>query len=462
MEMGIAGRAFRPATAEKSSRNRRLADGIRLSIAIVLAALFLAGPIEATAQESTPSPAPTAAGTPASAADLAPAEATRAWLETVPSDQRARSDAYFEGKYWLLLWGFLVSVTISLLLLGSGASARIRDYAEKRTRFKFLQVVIYAVPFVLLTSLLAFPLSVYENFYREHAYEMATHTFGAWFKEQMIGLALDIVAASLFLPVLYAVFRHARRTWWLWASGAATLFVLILMMIAPVYIAPLFNKYKPIEDATIRDPILAMAKANEIPVKQVFEVDASKQTKRISANVSGFLGTTRIALNDNLLKQCTLPEIHLVMAHEMGHYILGHGAKLVIAFGLMMLFTFGVARATFDGAVKRWGQRWGVRDIADPAGLPLLTLIFVLVFFVLTPVDNSITRIIEREADAFAINAAREPDGFAKVALKLGAYRKMDPGPIEEIIFYDHPSGRARIRMAMDWKAAKLPAGQIR
>jgi len=188
-------------------------------------------------------------------------------------------------------------------------------------------------------------------------------------------------------------------------------------------------------------------------------VDASRQTKRVSANVAGFLGTTRIALNDNLLKQCTLPEIREVMAHEMGHYILNHSMKLVLYFSIFFLLGFAALRAFFQGAVQRWGERWGVRGIADPAGLPLLSLIFTTVFFLLTPVINTAIRVTEREADAFSINTAREPDGMAKVALKLGEYRKLDPTPLEEFIFFDHPSGRARIRMAMDWKAAHLPSG---
>jgi STE24 endopeptidase len=119
-----------------------------------------------------------------------------------------------------------------------------------------------------------------------------------------------------------------------------------------------------------------------------------------------------------------------------------------------------LGRVLFDAAVSRWGERWGVRGIADPAGLPLLVLILSTLTFVVTPFSNTIVRVTEREADAFGINTSREPDGMAKVALKLGAYRKLDPAPGEEFIFFDHPSGRARIRMAMDWKAAHLPAGE--
>jgi STE24 endopeptidase len=203
-----------------------------------------------------------------------------------------------------------------------------------------------------------------------------------------------------------------------------------------------------------------MARANEIPATQVFEVDASRQTTRVSANVAGFLGTTRIALNDNLLKQCTLPEIRMVMAHEMGHYVLNHGAKLLTYSGIFILVGFALTRTLFDAAVRRCGNKWAVRGIADPAGLPLLVLILSTFIFVVTPFSNTVVRVTEREADAFGINTAREPDGMAKVALKLGTYRKLNPAPLEEFMFYDHPSGRARIRMAMDWKAANLPAGE--
>jgi STE24 endopeptidase len=233
---------------------------------------------------------------------------------------------------------------------------------------------------------------------------------------------------------------------------------MIAAFVFPVFIAPLFNRYKPISDPTIRDPILAMARANQIPVDQVYEFDASRQTKRISANVAGFMGTTRIALNDNLLKRCTVPEIRHVMAHEMGHYILNHHLILITYSTVFLFVGLLITRTFFNKAVGRWGTRWGVRGISDPAGLPLLALILGTYEFLLTPLDKSTVRMIETEADAFAINTAREPDAMAAVSLKLGEYRKLDPGCWEEIIFFDHPSGRARIRMAMDWKAAQLPA----
>ncbi len=391
---------------------------------------------------------------------LDPAAATQAWLDSVPRDKREKSDAYFEGGYWLLLWNYLVAAGISILLLSSRISAWLRDFSERLTRYRTLRVAWYSIAYLLLVYVLSFPLNVYEHFVREHQYGLATQSFPAWFREQLIGLGITLIGSTIVLIVLYAVFRRAPKMWWIWGTGVAVVFSFVLVFIAPVFIEPLFNTYQPLTKPEVSEPILAMARANQIPVKQVLEVDASRQTTRISANVSGILGTTRIALNDNLLKQCTIPEIREVMAHEMGHYVLNHGAKLLTYLGIFVLVGFALTRILFDAAVRRWGDKWGVRGIADPAGLPLLALIFSTLLFLATPFLNTVVRVTEREADAFGINAAREPEAMAKVALKLGAYRKLNPNPLEEFIFYDHPSGRARIRMAMDWKAANLSAGQ--
>src|SRR5438067_2044835 len=415
---------------------------------------------EACAQQA-PTPRPAARISAENPSAFDPGAATQAWLDTVPADKRAKSDAYFEGGYWLILWNFLLIAAISIFLLASRISARLRDFAERAARFKPLQTTLYAIPYLLLVYILNFPLNLYEHFYREHQYGLATQSFAPWFGEQLVALGLTLIIGTVLLIVLYAVFRRAPRTWWIWGAIVAVIFSCAVTFIAPVYIEPLFNTYKRLNNPEIRDPILAMARANEIPVKQVFEVDASRQTTRVSANVAGFLGTTRIALNDNLLKQCTLPEIRDVMAHEMGHYVLNHGAKLITYFGILIVTGFAFSRTLFEVTVRRWGNKWGIRGIDDPAGLPLLVLILSTFIFVLTPFLNTVVCVTEREADAFGINTAREADGMAKVALKLGVYRKLDPGPLEEFIFFDHPSGRARIRMAMDWKAAHLPAGDV-
>src|SRR5207248_11294952 len=208
-----------------------------------------------------------------------PAAVTQAWLNTVPPEKRAKSDAYFEGCYWLILWNFLLAIAISIFLLVSRFSARLRDFAEGVCRGSWqlpLQIVLYAIPYFLIMALLSFPLNLYENFYREHRYGFATQSFAPWFREQLIALGVTLFIGTILLIVLYAVFRRAPRTWWIWGTIVAVVFLCAVAFISPVYIEPLFNTYKPLSNAEIRDPILAMARANEIPVKQVFEVDASR------------------------------------------------------------------------------------------------------------------------------------------------------------------------------------------
>jgi STE24 endopeptidase len=192
----------------------------------------------------------------------------------------------------------------------------------------------------------------------------------------------------------------------------------------------------------------------------VYVMDASRQSTRISANVSGLLGTQRITLNDNLLRRTSLPEIEAVMGHEMGHYVLHHVYQSIVFFTLLIAAGFGLLRFGFTWAAARWGERWGVRTPEDVAGLPLMVLLFTSYLFVLTPLTNTYIRANEVAADIFGLNAARQPDGFAVVSLKIAEYRKLDPGPLEEALFFDHPSGRTRIRMAMEWKAeSQGPAG---
>jgi STE24 endopeptidase len=235
------------------------------------------------------------------------------------------------------------------------------------------------------------------------------------------------------------------------------LFILFVFTVAPVLVSPLFNDYHPLPPGEVRESILALAQESEVPVDDVFWFNASKQTKRISANVSGLGGTARIALNDNLLNGASLAEIRAVMGHEMGHYRLHHALKLAFAVTLALGVGYFVVNCAFGRFQRRCGDRCGIRDLADPAGLPLAFAIFVVVMYLLTPVTNTLTRMAEAQADAFGLDAAKEPHGFASVAMRLSTYRKLEPGSLEELVFYDHPSGRARVERAMRWLAEHPP-----
>ena len=382
--------------------------------------------------------------------------ATTAFMNRLQGEARVKSDAYAEGGYWLLLWNLLYGLLIAWLLLSLRISARIRDFVERRSRHSNLQTLLYTLFYVPLTALLTLPITFYEGFYREHQYGLSNLSFLGWFGETVLSMGVDMVIIGIAVTGLYAILRRLPQSWWAWGTVAGAAFIMLLIMAAPVFISPLFNTFKPLPPGPIRDDILSMARANGIPIDNVYYSDASKQTKRVSANVSGLFGTIRITLNDNLLNRTSPAEIRAVMAHEMGHYVLNHGVKHTVSFTLILLGGLLFIKYSWGWAAARFGSRFGVRSISDPAGLPLLAALFSVYIFMATPVVKTVIRTAEVEADIFGLNAAREPDGFAEAIFKLGEYRKLEPGPVEEFIFFDHPSGYNRIAAAMRWKAEHL------
>jgi STE24 endopeptidase len=382
--------------------------------------------------------------------------ATEAYMAMIPPAATARSNAYIEGGYWLILWDFLYSAAIALLLLNLRWSARMRDLAERVTRFRWLQDALYWGQYLVLTSLLGFPLGFYEGYVREHKYGLATQSFGPWMGDQCKALLVSLVLGGIMVILLFAIVRKLPRTWWIWGSIASLALMVVVVAISPVYLQPIFNKVTRLNDPKITVPILRMAHANGIPTNDVYQIDASRQTTRMSANVSGFANTMRITINDNLLRRGSPEEVQAVMGHEMGHYVMNHIPKSMIFLLVVIVAFFAFLRWALDWTLARWGTRWQIRGVGDPAVLPLVLLLAGIFFFVLTPVMNTETRTQEKEADMFGLNAARQPDGFAQAAIHLSEYRKMRPSLWEERIFFDHPSGYDRIHSAMVWKGENL------
>jgi Zn-dependent protease with chaperone function len=405
-----------------------------------------------------------AADTPTSTASSGhfdPDAATAAYLATMTPAARARSDAYFEGGYWLMLWDFLFGLLLAWALLGWRLSARMRDFATRLTRFHWAQTALYAIQYFVLITVLSLPWAAYEGYVRERQYGMSNQGLADWLGDQAKGLVITLIFGTLAAVAIYAVIRKLPRTWWLWGSAVAIGFLIFQIAIGPTYLEPVFNKFYPLTESPLKQRLLSLARANGIPVAQVYEFDASKQTTKMSAHVSGMAGSAQISLNDNLINRASTEEVEAVIGHEMGHYVLNHVYKGVLALGVLIVIGFAFISWAFGRVTLKVGERWGFRDVADVAGLPLLVALFSVYVFALTPLFNTITRSMEAEADAFGLNAARQPDGAAQAALHLAEYRKMQPGAIEEVIFFDHPSGWNRIHRAMVWKAENLSAADI-
>jgi STE24 endopeptidase len=429
--------------------------GVILAIAaLALIALTSVGSLQSACAADTPSSTAASGHFDADAA-------TAAYLATMTPAAQARSDAYFEGGYWLMLWDFVIGLLLAWALLGWRFSERMRDFAARLTRFRWAQTAIYAIQYFILTTVVTLPWAAYEGYVRERQYSMSNQGLADWLGDEAKGLVITLIFGTLAAVAIYAVIRKMPKTWWLWGSAVAIGFLVFQIAIGPTYLEPVFNKFYPLADGPLKQRILSLARANGIPVDQVYEFDASKQTTKMSAHVSGMAGSAQISLNDNLMNRASREEVEAVLGHEMGHYVLNHEYKGVLALGVLIVIGFAFMSWAFRRVTLKFGERWGLRDVGDVAGLPLLVALFSIYGFVLTPLFNTITRSMEAEADAFGLNAARQPDGAAQAALHLAEYRKLRPGVVEEVIFFDHPSGWNRIHRAMIWKAENSSAADI-
>ena len=390
-----------------------------------------------------------------------PELATKAWMATLGGAARAKSDAYFEGGYWLILWDAAVSGLGAWLVLQLGWAARLSAKVQAVTSRKWLQSFLFALPFMLLISVITAPFVIYTEYFREQQYGLMNQSLGAWLNENaLITLINAVIVAVLFIGI-HAAIRRAPAGWWALATGITVTGLAVVIMIGPVFLEPMLNTYTPLPAGPVRDAVLSMARANGVPADNVYLVDASKQSDRISANVAGLFGTTRIALNDNLLKQ-PVDEIRSVMAHELGHYVLNHIWKMLITLTLVVGLAFLAIARLLPWLLSRFGAGWGVTSITDPAMLAVAFIILAGLGIVLTPLTNTLIRTQEIEADRFGLNAARAPESFASIAMKLSQYRKIEPGVWEERIFFDHPSGHSRVETAMRWKAEHIGQPDVR
>ena len=390
-----------------------------------------------------------------------PAAETARWLATLSPEDLERAVAYTRGGHWLLLWGAIVAIVVSWLIIRTGLLSGIRDRLERRRRRPKLVSLVVGVVYLLLSFVLTLPWAIYESWWRETQYGLTSQPLAGWLTEALMGTAISTVFAGLLIVGLYFIIRHARRLWWAWGAGLTALAVVFMLIVSPILIEPLFNDYTQAPDGPMRDSVVELAQRTGTPDDKIFIYDGSKQSDRYTANVSGLFGSARVAMSDVMFaKGADLAEVRGVVGHEMGHYVHMHSLWMTGIMILLAAIVFWLIDRLFPVAKRLLGAN-RVGDISDPAGLPVLAAIASVIGLLLTPVTNTMIRVIEQDADQFSLVHANEPDGLSKALIKTAEYRAPSPTVIEEILFYDHPSVENRIRMAMEWKAthpANAPA----
>jgi STE24 endopeptidase len=331
---------------------------------------------------------------------------------------------------------------------------RLRARLERRRPRPFLALAAALTVFLLADFVLELPWNAYAHWWRERQYGLTSQAFGGWFSEQLVELAVTLVLLLVLMEALYLLIRRAPRSWWLWGTGVTTLFILGVFVLQPLYIEPLYNTYRPAPPGPVRDAVVEIARANHIPPDKIYVYNGSKQSNRYTANVAGLFGTARIAMSDTMFRQgVDVAEVKAVVGHEVGHYVMNHALRDSLELAVLALAGFWLTDRLFPWAARLSGAR-GVTGIADPAGYPVLVILLSVLGLLATPIFNTISRTAESEADSYSLEHVNEPDGFARALLKTVAYRAATPSPLEEAIFYNHPSVGARLRKAMEWKAA--------
>lgn len=250
---------------------------------------------------------------------------------------------------------------------------------------------------------------------------------------------------------VYALIRKTGARWWLWGGGFAAGVVLFMLLVGPSLIAPLFNKYEPVPPGGVRTALEKIADDVAIPHDRIFMYDGSRQSERFTANVTGIGPAARIAISDVALKEASLAEVVAVTGHEAGHYKLGHAWRSVVLMPLLAMLFFYLLNRLFAPAARLLGSD---AQLGEARGLPVFMAVGAVLGLLVTPVTNSLTRIGEKQADAYSLQTVNEPDALASALVKTAEYRYPRPAALQELLFYTHPSVENRVLKAMEWKAA--------
>ena len=364
-----------------------------------------------------------------------------------PSEQAMR---YYRSGNVLWFVEQAWSIAVLVLLLATGLSASLRNAARRIGRNWFFTIVVYFALFTIVTTIVDLPLSYYTEYVREHAYGLSNQTFGKWLGDTLKSLAVACIVGALVMWVPYLLLRKSPRRWWLYTSIALVPFIVLANLVAPIWIAPLFNKFEPMQDKALEQRILSLAGRAGIEGSRVYQVNKSVDTKTLNAYVAGLFGTKRIVLWDTTLKRMTDRELLFVMGHEMGHYVLHHVWQAIAFSVVIIAASLYVAYRTAGAVIARFGRRWGFTSLADVASLPLLLLLMSAFGLVVTPLQLAFTRHLEHEADRFGleITQANHSAGTAFVKLQQDALANPRPGLLYKIFRESHPPLGERIDFA--------------
>lgn len=380
---------------------------------------------------------------------LTPAQEAARLVDTLGPEALAKAEAYTTGNHWLLFAGVAVSLLVAWIMV----RLRLLDWVAERLahRKPFVSTFAVSAAFFLISAVLTLPWVIFTDWHRQRNYDLSQQPLGDFLGQVAISEAITIMVGGLFLTGVYTLIRRTGRRWWIWSGGLAAVTVLLMLLAGPSLIEPLFNEYKPVPPGQVRTALERIADDVDIPHDRIFMYDGSRQSERFTANVSGIGPTARIAISDVALKEASLAEVRAVTGHEAGHYKLGHIWRYAVIFPLLAMLFFYLLNRLFAPTARLLGSD---ARLGEPRGLPVFAVVGSVLGLLITPLTNTLTRMGETEADRYSLETVGEPDALASALVKTAEYRYPRPSPLEEVLFYTHPSVEKRALRAMEWKAA--------
>jgi STE24 endopeptidase len=449
-----------------NSRRFRLRSRAWIAPSLLFAALLLIPSVAARAQTSSSQTGPSSASPSASAPSTSQAPETY----QPPPATAAEAIEYSHAQHRVYFLDITYGLLILIVILEFRVAPRYRDWAERATRFRLLQAVLYTPLLLLTIDVVSLPISIWQQCI-ERKFHQSIEGWGAWLLDWLKAEALGIVLAIFLVWILYAILRRSPRVWWLYFWLASIPILILVLFISPFVIEPRFFEFKPMSHTqpTLAAEIEELVRHGglDIPQNRIYEMTASAKVQSVNAYVSGIGASKRVVVWDTTIARMTPPEILFVVGHEMGHYVLHHIPK-GIAFLCGVLLIFFIVGDRGMRALLAWrGGRWSIRAPDDWASLPILLLLLSILGFLFTPIDNAVSRYFEHQADQFGLEVTHgivpdAPEVAARAFEILGEVDLEDPQSswIDKIWFEDHPSVDERIRFARNydpWSKGEAP-----
>jgi STE24 endopeptidase len=378
-----------------------------------------------------------------------PNAATARYIDSLGAANLEKAHQYTVGNHWLLLWNVIVAAVVTWLIVRSGLLDRIDGrFAERRRN---LRAFLVSLVFFIVSALLTLPWTLYASYWRERSYGRTSQPLGDFLGQLTLGTAISALVTALFMIGVYWLMRRTGPRWWIWSAALSAAVLAFMMLLSPILIEPLFNKYEPVPPGPVRNAVVEMAGRAGIPPEKIYMYNGSRQSNNFTANAGGVGSTARVAISDVALKSASLDEVRAVTGHEIGHYVLRHSWWGVLFFSGLALVLFWIADKLYPRFARWFGS---TAAMAEPRGIPVLVFMVSALGLLALPLLNSFVRTLETQADDYSLRTENRPDALSTALVKTAEYRYPRPSRLEEIIFYDHPSVEARVRRAMEWKAA--------